>query len=84
MAKEGVSESERVWKSIDRLEKTVFNQNTSITTLNTQLKTTCKAITDLKTTITNHQVHKDRITIAIISIIGVIITGVNLVITHVI
>ena len=77
-----VTESERIWKSIDRLERTVFGQSENIATLSANQKNICKSINNLRITITNHQIHKDRKTLAIVGIIGAVITGVNIAINY--
>ena len=59
-----VTESERIWKSIDENTKAVKNL--------------CERVTSVETTITNHQAHKDRITYVLIGVIGAVLTAVNI------
>lgn len=71
MTSTGVSESERLWVSIDRLTAAVSRL------CDKQIKTETK-LEEFKTYLENHQKHKDRNNIIILSIIGVALTGINL------
>jgi len=71
MANEGVSESERIWISIDRLTAAVSRLCEKQITTETKFQ-------EFKTYLTNHQKHKDRTNIIVIAIIGVVLTGINL------
>ncbi len=71
MTEKGVSESERIWISIDRLTSAVSRLCEKQVQTETSLQ-------DFKTYLENHQKHKDRNNIIILSIIGVALTGINL------
>jgi len=71
MTEKGVSESERLWVSIDRLTAAVSRL------CDKQIKTETK-LEEFKNYLENHQKHKDRTNIVVIAIIGVVLTGINL------
>jgi len=66
-----VSESERIWVSIDRLTTSVGKLREKQAATEAQLKNICAFLH-------NHQKHKDRSNIIIIAIIGVVLTGINI------
>ena len=71
MSGKGVSESERIWKSIDRCTTTLASLCDRVTKSETELISINKFLH-------NHQKHKDKQTLAIIAAIGVILTAVNI------
>ena len=66
-----VSESERIWVSIDRLTTSVGKLRERQAATETQLQNIC-------TFLHNHQKHKDRTNLIVIAIIGVVLTGINI------
>jgi len=71
MSGKGVSESERIWKSIDRCTSTLGSLCERVTRNET-------ALVNFQTYLENHQKHKDKQTVAIIAIIGVTLTAINI------
>lgn len=71
MAKEGISESERIWKSIDRCTSAISSLCERVTRNET-------ALINMQKYLENHQKHKDKQTIAVIAVIGVVLTAVNI------
>ena len=67
----GVSESERIWKSIDRLNSAVGKLCERVTANET-------SVDSFKTYQTNHQKHKDRQTVIILGVMGAVLTAVNI------
>lgn len=71
MSGKGVSESERIWKSIDRCTSTLAGLCERVTKNEA-------ALVGVEKFLHNHQKHKDKQTIVVIAIIGVVLTAVNI------
>ncbi len=71
MSGKGVSESERIWKSIDRCTSTLAGLCERVTKNEV-------ALVNFQTYLENHQKHKDKQTVAFIAVIGVTLTAINI------